>query len=562
MSLAKNAPLTVKVIALVLGLGLTCEVASVYSYENVLTVAGSYDGPVVAMREMARANRFMSASVAGVYRHLAVSGPNDIEDAAKALTGAMASLDGAYDKAASSVPEFADRIAGLRRDFHSAFDTACLPPLKVIRQGGSDDSLSGARKALYATCEPALVKVSKASTVVNDAIVASAKSTSESLRSTTNWTAQLALLAISLALVFTVAAAVWAIRRLVTRPLHQMMKVMQIIGSGDTGVTIPHRDRRDEIGVIAATLEDVRQQIGQAEEVRAAQAQVDAAERAKLTRREAILTEFLQHSRDLVAQFGQSADELAAAAGSLAATAEETARQAAVVATGSEEAATNVQTVAAASEELAVSIREINAQIGLSGQVVGSADTQILATRGQVAGLMHASQAISDVVDLIQSIAGQTNLLALNATIEAARAGEAGRGFAIVASEVKQLASGTARATEHITTKIGEIQTATAGTVASIDDIATTIDSIKSVSSTIAGAMEQQRAATAEIAENCHRAADGTQQVNTHIAGVNQSAELTGQASSRLQALSDGIADRSGELSRLIDGFVDQLRAA
>jgi hypothetical protein len=108
------------------------------------------------------------------------------------------------------------------------------------------------------------------------------------------------------------------------------------------------------------------------------------------------------------------------------------------------------------------------------------------------------------MVSLIKGIANQTNLLALNATIEAARAGESGRGFAVVASEVKALASQTAKATEEISSKVSEIQTAMSTTVGSIGTIVTTIGNIRQLATSIAGAVEQQRTASVEIADNCH----------------------------------------------------------
>ena len=125
--------------------------------------------------------------------------------------------------------------------------------------------------------------------------------------------------------------------------------------------------------------------------------------------------------------------------------------------------------------------------------------------RARSKALAEAAQKIGDVVGLIHDIAGQTNLLALNATIEAARAGEAGKGFAVVASEVKHLASQTAKATEEIRAQIAAIQARPADAVGAIRGIGGTIRQMNEIATTIAAAVEEQGAATAEISRKSHR---------------------------------------------------------
>ena len=149
---------------------------------------------------------------------------------------------------------------------------------------------------------------------------------------------------------------------------------------------------------------------------------------------------------------------------------------------------------------------------------------------------------IGEVVALINSIAEQTNLLALNATIEAARAGEAGKGFAVVASEVKQLASQTARATEDISARVAGIQKATGDTVQSIGRIVETIDSIRSISAAIAGAVEEQSVTTQEIAGNTQLAADGSATVTQNIHALSGNVSTTAEASRTLETLSGDLA--------------------
>ena len=169
-------------------------------------------------------------------------------------------------------------------------------------------------------------------------------------------------------------------------------------------------------------------------------------------------------------------------------------------------------------------------------------------TTGRVSELSKAATRIGDVVQLINTIAEQTNLLALNATIEAARAGEAGRGFAVVASEVKALAEQTSKATGEIGQQITGIQSATQDSVNAIIEISTTIEKLSEISSAIASAVEQQGAATQNISRNVQQAADGTRQVSTNIAEVQRGATETGSASSQVLTAAQTLSADSNRL--------------
>jgi methyl-accepting chemotaxis protein len=179
-----------------------------------------------------------------------------------------------------------------------------------------------------------------------------------------------------------------------------------------------------------------------------------------------------------------------------------------------------------------------------------------------VVSLAGTAQKIGEVVKLITDIASQTNLLALNATIEAARAGDAGKGFAVVASEVKNLASQTAHATEAISQQIGDIQSATKDAVAAIGTIAGRITEIHQVAATIAAAVEQQGAATQEIARNFQQAASGAREVSLNISGVQRDAGEAGQAAAQMLAAAAEMARQAASLNEQIDRFIGKVRAA
>ena len=241
--------------------------------------------------------------------------------------------------------------------------------------------------------------------------------------------------------------------------------------------------------------------------------------------------------------------------------AEQTNAQSTAVAVAAGQASTNVQAVASAAEELSGSIAEIGRQVAQSSEIASRAVKDAESTNDKIQGLAEAARKIGEVVELITDIADQTNLLALNATIEAARAGDAGKGFAVVASEVKNLASQTAKATEEIGGQIGGIQTATRQSVEAIRHIGKTIVKTNEVAVAIAAAVEEQGAATREIARNVEQAAMGTQEVTANIAVVTQASGEAGQAANQMLEVSSEMARQSETLKNKVEKFLAQVRS-
>jgi len=277
---------------------------------------------------------------------------------------------------------------------------------------------------------------------------------------------------------------------------------------------------------------------------------------------DAAIDHFDAQMRVALQTVNSSAAHLQSASNALAAGAEEATQQTAAVAAASEQASSNVQTVASATEELSSSVTEIGRQVNESSRVANEAVSQARHSSAMMQGLSEAAQRIGDVVKLISSVAEQTNLLALNATIEAARAGEAGRGFAVVAQEVKALAAQTAKATEEISQHIVGIQQATRDSAAAIENVVKTIASVNEIATTIASAIEEQGAATREIARNVSEAAKGTREVSANVSGVSQTAAETGQTASKLQNAATELSKQSETLRGEVDGFFAKIRAA
>ncbi len=263
----------------------------------------------------------------------------------------------------------------------------------------------------------------------------------------------------------------------------------------------------------------------------------------------------------MVQVVANSASQLQDTARTMTDSANMAARESAAVNEAALQASRNVQTVAAATEQLSSSIAEISRQVSQSTQIASEAVEEATRTNNLVQGLAEAAGKIGDVVKLINNIASQTNLLALNATIEAARAGDAGKGFAVVAGEVKNLANQTARATEEITNQIAAVQGATRDAVNAIQGIGKTISSISEIASAIAASVDQQGAATHEIARNVQEAAEGTGTVTSTIAMVTGAATETGQSARSLLGASGELRSQSDRLSAQVSQFLGVIRS-
>ena len=352
----------------------------------------------------------------------------------------------------------------------------------------------------------------------------------------------------------------WLIRG-ISRPVNGMTKAMENLASGDTSVEIPGTNRKDEIGLMGKAVLVFKDNMIRNDQMAKEQEQLKKqAEIDKKMAMEVLAHDFEQSVGQIVTLVASAASELQASAKSLSNMSEQTSQQSAAVAASTEEASASVQTVAAAAEELSASIDEITRQIEESSHVTMEAVTSVNNTNTTVSTLSEAAAQIGDVVKLIQDIAEQTNLLALNATIEAARAGEAGKGFAVVASEVKNLATQTGLATEEISKKIATVQNVSTEAATAIRNIGSTIEHISEITTSISTAIHQQTAATREISNNVQQASAGTSEVSSSILTVTQAAaESRGAAGQVLQASSE-LSQQAERLRGEIQSFLQKVR--
>jgi methyl-accepting chemotaxis protein len=351
--------------------------------------------------------------------------------------------------------------------------------------------------------------------------------------------------------------AAWLVLRQVTQPLTNMTQAMGALATGDWSADIPALERGDEIGAMAKAVAIFKRNGLENVALRAEQARErERAEQARRDSLEAMAATVETEMRSAVSHLISRTDAMNGNAEAMAQSASHVSENSQTVASAASQALANAEAVAAATEELTSSIHEISKQISQATRVSAEAVSRSAETEGVIRSLSEVVSEISAVTELIREIADQTNLLALNATIEAARAGDAGKGFAVVAGEVKNLASQTAKATEDISQKIAKVKGVTEASVGAVRSIGFSIRDMDEIAAAIAAAMEEQAAATQEIARNVSQTAHAAREVAARIERVSAEAAATGYHAGDVRGaaadVASSITDLRGTLVRVV----------
>ena len=357
------------------------------------------------------------------------------------------------------------------------------------------------------------------------------------------------------------AAIFYVVGAVITKPLKRVIATMNRIVKGDALEKIDRDGRSDEVGDVLEALEVFRNNANENTRLQNQQAEQRLRDDRRAEEIERLIQDFDKAVSQSLATLSDAAEGLKSNTSDMTEIAEKTSEGSRTIANASASASDGAEQVAAASVELSASVEQISQQVRESSGVAEGAVSETQRTLQDMRRMTEASDQIGEILGLIGDIAEQTNLLALNATIEAARAGEAGKGFSVVAAEVKTLAGQTAQATEDISQKVGQIQSASQSAFGSIDRVSETVKSLNEIAQGILSAVDQQNEATAEISQSAQLAASGIRAVSEEIEAVASVANATSAATSDLRKATSEVTAQSGTLGNNIKSFLSAVKA-
>ena len=451
--------------------------------------------------------------------------------------------------------------SGLReifRDAQNEFKTYLMTLVAAVDLSTADPGLAGQQLRKANASYFALARSMSRTVSISDQRLAVRL---KDMRAATNNSAQALLIAAGAA--FMILAALAALFYVdLSRSIGRLVTTINGIGGGQLDREVPHQARSDEIGTIARSLEQWR---GREIERLALVEQQDVL-RSKQAERAATVSALVEEFRQVAASGLSYVDDnlrrVQQTSGTLSAVASETSRHVDSLTQSSRRMSAEVQIVAASAEELGVSFSHVSEETSRAHEYVLQADGKAGTATRTVDQLAKGAARIAEISRVISQVAGQINLLALNATIEAARAGEYGRGFSVVATEVKSLANQTAVAASEIESVVASINQLVTDTVQAVQSTISVVGDLGGFTQNVASALDQQSASTSEIANSSQRAAVGVQQLAANIESFEDIIKQSNEASAAASDAASDLSARTRALQAAVSAFLSKVAAA